>query len=171
MPSKQESLDHAKQNGFVYPKEKVILLFTLLGGMVGGFIFGLGIMLVFIIDNIINNKNILTVNSFVELLLSLLNFSLVGLFIGGIPAFLTGLYLAITEFIIINKKYYLSLLLTGGIVTVFTLLILIILMITNEGITDWSATLILLIIFLIGGLSSMICGKLFLPKLPKDFEQ
>lgn len=54
MPSKQEILEYAKQNEFLYPKEKVILGFTLLGGAVGGFIFGLGIMLVFIIDNIIN---------------------------------------------------------------------------------------------------------------------
>ncbi|WP_019518994.1 hypothetical protein [Faucicola boevrei] len=171
MPSKKEILEYTKQNEFVYPKEKVILGFTLLGGMVGGFIFGLGIMLVFIIGDIINNKNILTVNSFVELLLSLLSFSLVGLFVGGIPALITGIYLAMTEFIIINKKDYLSLLLTGGIITIFICLILIFLKTANEASLDFGVNLILLILFFIGGLSAMICGKLFLPKLPKDFEQ
>ncbi|STZ09447.1 Uncharacterised protein [Moraxella caprae] len=36
MATKKEILAYAKQHGFIYPKEKVILLFILLGGAVGG---------------------------------------------------------------------------------------------------------------------------------------
>lgn len=171
MPSKKEILEYAKQNGFVYPKAKVILGFTLLGGIVGGFIFGLGITLSWIISDIINNKNILTIKYFLELPSLLLVFSLAGIFIGGIPAFLTGIYLATTEFIITSKKDYFSLVIIGGAITIFISLILILLISTKGQTIDAYINFDFLILFLIGGISSMICGKLFLPKLPKDFNK
>lgn len=171
MPSKKEILEYAKQNCFVYPKEKVILLFSLCGGAVGGFVLGISLFLYFDFSDIIKNQNIFTVKNLLETLLSLFGVSLAGVFFGFIPALITGIYLAMKEFIIINKKDYLSLLLTGGIITIFIFLILILLISTKGQTIDAYINLVFLILFLIGGISAMICGKLFLPKLPKDFNK
>lgn len=166
---KQSLLKFAEQNGWLYPKEKVILLFTLCGGAVGGFVLGIFIGLPFIISiDIDDNIKILR-----EFLFFIIGITSISILVGGIPALLIGIYLAMTEFIIANKKDYLLLLLIGGMITVFICLILIfVLAITNKEMIDGSNTvilLILLILFLSGGLSAMICGKLFLPKLPKNF--
>ncbi|OPH37464.1 hypothetical protein B5J94_05700 [Moraxella lacunata] len=105
MATKKEILAYAKQHGFIYPKEKVILLFILLGGAVGGFVFLLLTKLWELLISILGNSSS-TIDYFQSFIFS---FGLIPLFLffgtlfGFIPALLTGIYLSIKEFITLNQ--------------------------------------------------------------------
>ncbi|STZ09448.1 Uncharacterised protein [Moraxella caprae] len=94
---------------------------------------------------------------------------LYGILLGFIPALLTGIYLSIKEFIIIEAKDYGFLFLIGSLSVLFSITILIIITNPNPLIFDFNDTIITILLAIIGGISAMICGKLFLPKLPKNF--
>lgn len=162
--SKQHILENAKQNGFVYPNLKVFLGFLLLGGATGGFFLGF-------YHTILNflqapNKDIIFIlNTFAQSLIIALIFSLLGILFEAIPAFLTSFYLTATNFIIVKKFDYIKLFLLGFI---STFLVYCFVLIFAENLINN------ILFYSLGGISSMICGKLFLPKLsdlPKDFNQ
>lgn len=173
MATKKEILAYAKQHGFIYPKEKVILLFILLGGAVGGFVFLLLTKLWELLISILGNSSS-TIDYFQSFIFS---FGLIPLFLffgtlfGFIPALLTAIYLSIKEFIIIEAKDYGFLFLIGSLSVLFSITILIIITDPNPFIFDFNDTIITILLAVIGGISSMICGKLFLPKLPKNFDK
>ncbi|MBE9577659.1 MULTISPECIES: hypothetical protein [Moraxella] len=167
MATKKEILAYAKQHGFIYPKIKVIFGFGLLGGMIG-------LMTVFVIDRmtrlIVNGGNLfydINIISLIEKIFSVLLFSIIfGTVFGCIPAILTGIYCAIFNFIIAKNLDYLHLYVVG---TIFSAIYF------NHWINlpdeFWQIIYTLFSLGSIGGISAMICGKLFLPKLPKNFDK
>lgn len=176
MTTKQEILAYAKQNGFVYPKLKVGFYFGLVGGAVGGFVVILSIALWTLFTSILENPSG-TIDYFWDFIYSFLAIPLFLFFstlFGGIPALLTGIYLSIKEFIVINRKDYGLLFLIGSLSVLFCFIIIAILEIINDpskltyNHNDVEITIPFIII---GGISAMICGKLFLPKPPKEFEK
>lgn len=161
MTTKQEILAYAKQNGFVYPKFKVIFGFGLGGGAVGGFFLGLYNSF-FGFLQMPNKDIILILNTFAQSIVISLLFSLLGILFGAIPAFFTSFYLTATDFIIVKKFDYIKLFLVGFVATFF---IYCFMLIIKENLINN------ILFYSLGGISAMICGKLFLPKLPKDFEK
>lgn len=171
MPSKKEILNYAKQNGFLYPKKKVIFGYGLCGGTIGFFIMMFGAFT----ENMIKDAgrilsyipSDITIYSIIVNVFGFLFGSFVfGTVFGCIPAVLTGIYCAIFNFIIVKKLDYIHLYVVG---TLFSAIyfdfwgdLLDEFWQRMYDLWEWGS---------IGGISSMICGKLFLPKLPKDFEQ
>lgn len=165
MTTKKEILEYTKQNGFVYPKFKIVLYFGLFGGMIG-------LMTMLIFDfisriilkdvNLLDNINIL---SFFEGIFYFAMFStFFGTVFGFIPALLTGVYCAIFNFIIMKKLDYMHLYIIGTIFSAIYFNFW-----ANLSDDFWQRMYELWKLGSIGGMSAMICGKLFLPKLPKDF--
>ncbi|WP_218003990.1 hypothetical protein, partial [Moraxella lacunata] len=72
---------------------------------------------------------------------------------------------------IIEAKDYGFLFLIGSLSVLFSITILIIITDPNPFIFDFNDTIITILLAIIGGISAMICGKLFLPKLPKNFDK
>ncbi|AWY19719.1 hypothetical protein [Moraxella bovis] len=173
MATKKEILAYAKQHGFIYPKIKVIFGFGLLGGMIGGIMFCcIGFMIETTYEQIINHishKGIISL--FLKLPFYILGFAFLGAWAGGIPAFLTGIYLSFKNFIFIDKKDYVKIFAIGFLITsIFALLMVVFSnQQPNMQITIWDFFLISFPLAIIGGISAMICGKLFLPKLPNNF--
>lgn len=154
--SKQHILENAKQNGFVHPKAKLILGFGLLGNFIGGLLFGIPIFLGALLDN----GFALTSNDLTEPFYFMLFFIIIAFGYGLIPAFLTGLILAYKKYSIRRFSDYAFVALVGAGVSVG-----ITLMPANSSLNLILHMYYFLIsIAIVGGLSSMICGKLFLPK-------
>ncbi|OPH37463.1 hypothetical protein B5J94_05695 [Moraxella lacunata] len=82
-------------------------------------------------------------------------------------------FVVILKFIgyIIEAKDYGFLFLIGSLSVLFSITILIIITDPNPFIFDFNDTIITILLAIIGGISAMICGKLFLPKLPKNFDK
>ncbi|OPH38962.1 hypothetical protein [Moraxella equi] len=171
MATKKEILAYAKQHGFIYPKEKVILLFILLGGAVGGFVAILSMGLWLLLISILKNPSGIFdyLQYFIVSFLTIPLFMLYGILLGFIPALLTSIYLSIKEFIIIETKDYGFLFLIGSLSVLFSITILIIIADPNPFIFDFNDTILTILLAIIGGISAMICGKFFLPKLPNNF--
>lgn len=170
MPSKKEILEYAKQNGFVYPKFKVIFGFVVLGGVIGGNITG---HLLFFDDFIKNINNLDVVDFLLSELKFIFGFSFFGIWTGGIPAFLSSLYFPKKEFFIINTKDYFKIFMVGFLITAICALFVVMFGNQQSNIKSsiFDVFIIPLPLAIIGGIPSMICGKLFLPKLPKDFNK
>lgn len=170
MTSKKEILAYAKQNGFVYPKLKVIFSFVFSGGVVGGNIAG---HLLFFDDLIKNINNLDMVDFLLFELKFIFGFSFFGIWTGGIPAFLSGIYFLKKEFFIMHTKDYFRIFLVGFLITAICALFVVMFgnQHPNMQSSIWDFFIIPLPFALIGGISAMICGKLFLPKLPKNFNK
>lgn len=165
MTTKQEILTYAKQNGFVYPKFRVGFYFGLFGGMIGVMtmlIFDFISQIILNEANLFDNINIL---SFFEGIFYFAMFSaFFGTVFGCIPALLTGIYCAIFNFIIMKKLDYIHLYVVGTIFSAIYFNFW-----ANLSYEFWQRMYELWKLGSIGGISAMICGKLFLPKLPKEF--
>ncbi|STY92935.1 hypothetical protein [Moraxella bovis] len=169
MANKKEILAYAKQHGFIYPKIKVIFGFGLCGGAIGLFIMMFG---VFTEGMIKDASGILsrmptdtTIYSMVSGIFSFLFGGIaLGTIFGCIPAFLTGIYCAIFNFIMMKKLDYAHLYVVG---TIFSAIYF------NHWLNlpdeFWQRMFDLWVWGSIGGISAMICGKFFLPKLPNNF--
>lgn len=157
--SKQHILENTKQNSFVYPKAKVILGFGIIGTLIGTLLLMIPIFFGVVLDNGISFNQ----SDVIESLYFLGFFMVVGAMFGCVPAFLTGIILALKEYSICRLLDYCWVFLLGAVLSFGGFILMM-----RELYEVW------VIIALLGGISSMICGKLFLPKLsdlPKDFNQ
>lgn len=144
----------------IYPKSKVIFGFGLAGGTIGGFFVALANIFLRLVDYA--NDQRLLYESLEMIVFSLTIMPLFGILVGGIPAFLTGICLACLQFSIGKKTHYTKLFLIGLMITCVTYLAFSLIFdysITPKDITDS------LQFGIVGGLSSMVCGFLFLPKI------
>ncbi|MDO4896404.1 MAG: hypothetical protein Q3971_03480 [Moraxella sp.] len=166
MTTKQEILAYAKQNGFVYPKFKVIFSYGLFGGMIGFCILILGAFTEALMQDasgvFFRMTTDITIHSMMIGIFSfLMGVSILGAVFGCIPALLTGIYCAMFNFIIMKKLDYIYLYVVG---TIFSAIYF------NHWLNlpdeFWQRLYDLWLWGSIGGISAMICGKLFLPKLP-----
>lgn len=147
----------------IYPKSKVIFGFGLTGGAIGGFFVALANIFLRLVDYA-NDQRLFY--EFLEMIVfSLTILPLFGILVGGIPAFLTGVYLTYIRFNLnLDKKtHYVQLFLIGTIITFVVYTIFIVstgyFSIRLKDIVDN------LQFSIVGGLSSVVCGFLFLPKI------
>lgn len=155
----QSTNQNAKRT--IYPKSKVIFGFGLTGGAIGGFFVALANIFLRSVDYT-NDQRLLY--EFLEMIVfSLTILPLFGILVGGIPAFLTGICLACLQFSIGKKTHYVQLFLTGMIITFIVYGIFIVSTgYFSIGLKDIVDNLQFSIV---GGLSSVVCGFLFLPKI------
>lgn len=173
MATKKEIVAYAKQHGFIYPKIKVIFGFGLCGGIIGVIMFGcIHFMIETTYEQTINHiSHNGMINSFLKLPFYIFGFAFLGSGVGGIPAFLTGIYLSFKNFIFIDKKGYIKIFTIGFLITAIFALLIVVFgnQQPNMQITIWDLFIMPFPLAIIGGISAMICGKLFLPKLPNNF--
>lgn len=149
MNDKQAIIDNAKQNGFTYPKARVIFGFVSTGGAVGGFLFGLMLLFGSMIEALT-----ISLNELFAVFFMMVSFAVFfGVFVGAMPALLAGIYLAMREFVIVDVIDYGWLFVIGALMTALSGFVVL-------GLTGDS-----FVLMATGGLSAMICGKWFLPKL------
>lgn len=154
-----------------YPTKKVILTYSLLGGLVGGLIYSLAVGSVLLVEQVLHQSFKTDTTAFMDVLFGFAGILMVSFIVGFIPALLTGISIAIKKIRLIKKLAYLRLALIGFLATVpiSTVLILLIAMWSN-GLSRLTPSLIteniltILVVSSIGGLSSVIVGKLVLPK-------
>lgn len=157
-----------------YPTRKVIFAYALIAPWIG-------CLLVFVSSFIIAIIHSQNINDYEFIILTI--FFVIAAFMAIIPAFITGIWVANTKTYICNKKDYLKIF-NKGVISCFILFFIISFIIIDliNGLPiqylpsriydNFSKEYYVLIIFsLIGGLSSVITAKLFLPKPPKDFEK
>lgn len=148
-----------------YPRFRVVMCFLLAGGAVGGFLIALVSIFYQFVDYIQNRR---LFYDFIETVVASLFFMpLIGAVVGSIPALLTGIYLAYTRFYIAEKAHYAYLFLMGIVVSFLVFVIAFTVIFHGKSVAS-EDIMGCLLFSLAGGLSAMICGKLFLPKIPKD---
>ncbi|MDO4441391.1 MAG: hypothetical protein Q4B81_04335 [Moraxella sp.] len=141
------------------------MCFLLAGGAVGGFLIALVSIFYQFVDYIQNRR---LFYDFIETVVASLFFMpLIGAVVGSIPALLTGIYLAYTRFYIAEKAHYAYLFLMGIVVSFLVFVIAFTVIFHGKSVAS-EDIMGCLLFSLAGGLSAMICGKLFLPKIPKD---
>lgn len=146
---------HTHKNGFSYPRY-VPLAFVLLGGFIGGCIIGL-ISSIMAISNF-NNIDI-------SYLFMVVIFGVFGIVFGFIPALLMGVYVAYRRFIIVDWHDYVHLYVVGTFISAIYFLCW-----SNVALNEPSDMAKLWVMGSIGGISAVLIGKLFIPKInPKDF--
>lgn len=154
-----------------YPTKKVILTYSLLGGLVGGLIYSLAVGSVLLVEQVLHQSFKTDTTAFMDVLFGFAGILMVSFIVGFIPALLTGISIAIKKIRLIKKLAYLRLALIGFLATVpiSTVLILLIAMWSN-GLSRLTPSLIteniltILVVSSIGGLSSIIIGRFVLPK-------
>lgn len=161
---KKSLLEFAEQNGWRYPKASIVIEFAIGGGAIGGFIVGVIICTIaaFVYLFEINKELNLSTTDLILMLFYPFLAAMIGIIVGFVPALLMGLWASYKKMIIVDKKDYLHLFTAGMLVSI----------ISYMAAAMFNATQMIVPSFglaLIGGLSAMICGKLFLPKLPKNF--
>ena len=152
---KEVMLEFAEQNGWKYPRLWTCLTFSLVGGVIGGLFFGIclaGSEWLYL------KESFSILNAVKDILIS----SIAGFFVGFLPASVTGIYVALRKIIISKKVHYLELFLIGGIITIIFGLNWLIYYNKKDNLVYIQFYLDAMIL---GGLTSIICGKLFVPKL------
>ena len=160
---KKALLEYAEKNGWRYPKNYVWAMYSCYGGAIGGYL----LCMLMLSEKAISGINFL---SLVGNIFGLVIFSFIGAFVGValgfIPATLTGFCVANCKIVISNLTDYLKLFIVGGLITLIFGLIW---FFFNDKVDVFKDFNFYLGTIILGGLTSMICGRLFLPKLPKDF--
>lgn len=159
---KRALLAYAEQNGFKYQKSEVWGKFSIFGGGIGGILLGI----LTIIFNLFSDKyQSVTRGDFLMFFVVPFLFGFLGTFVGIVPATFTGYFIARKKIIITRLADYGYLFVIGTFFTFICLLILLVIFKEINNLKDLS----IIIPSMLGGATAMICGKLFLPKLPKDF--
>lgn len=140
---------------FEYPIGTVLAGFTF-GGVFGGLI----VFIVEVIEKMMDLNLHIWMNDLGSILLASVGYAILGIIFGFIPAFLTGIYCSLRKIVIKNWKSYLHLYLVGTLCSAIYFA-------TWVNFSDYTLEYIfeLWAMGSIGGISAMICGKLFLPKL------
>lgn len=143
---------------FEYPFGTVLAGFAF-GGIFGGLI----VFIVEVIEKITDLNHHIWTNDFINIVFSSLAYLIFGFVFGLIPAFLTGIYCSLRKIVIINWKSYLHLYLVGTLCSAIYFA-------TWVNFSDDTLEYIfeLWAIGSVGGISAMICGKLFIPKIYKE---
>lgn len=133
------------------------LAFVFLGGFIGGFIIGL-------ISSIMAISDLNDID--VAHLFMMGIFGVFGIVFGFIPALLMGIYVAYRQFVIIHWRDYVHLYAVGTFISAIYFLCW-----SDVALNEPSDVVALWAMDSIGGISAMILGKLFIPKIsPKDNE-
>lgn len=142
-------------NEFEYPIGKVLFSFAF-GGIFGGLI----VFIIEMIEKLFDLNHHIWTNDLGSILLASVGYMIWGAILGFIPAFLTGIYCSLRKIVIKNWKSYLHLYLVGTLCSAIYFA-------TWATLSDATLAYIfeLWAIGSVGGISAMICGKLFLPKL------
>lgn len=158
MAKKSDLLAYAEQNGWKYPRLYVIVKFGGIGGFIGGLIFacGMGFDILFIHPQHL----IFSLETIGMMILALGSFGLLGVLMGLIPATVTGLYVAMQKMILMSWWDYLHLYIFGTIVSAISFIF----WGNFRDDTPLEIARTLWLFGSVGGISAMICGKLFLPK-------
>lgn len=166
-------------SNYSYPTSSVIWAHTLLGGAVGGAVIGFGGVL---FEIIFGNSS-----PMFAIIISTLLFATVGAIIGLVPSILTGWFVSRHRVVIVGANDYLKLFITGFVMTVLCLVLLITALelqsfmhtylnttfnhidytdtssdFSNDDILVFSKAALFL--GSIGGISSVILGKIIVPK-------
>ncbi len=141
-----------------YPTTSVIFLYAFCGGAVGGFFIGLALWFINFYDE---GLSVLLGVIFLPMIAMLF-----GVFFGLIPALVTGLILAIMEFMIKDKKDYLKVAFVGFLTSAIYMSIPLF-----NAITELENFLFILAIGLLGAISAVIVGKYALPKEDKVIKE
>lgn len=152
-------IENAKENGWEYPKSAVWGQFTLFGGAIGGLTLG---VLIIIFNILFDKVPSFNRGTFLMFFATPFLLGFFGIFVGMIPATLTGYVIARKKLIITNLYDYGYLFAVG---TFFTFICLFILLVIFDKIQRIEDFLTIIIPSMLGGLSAIVCGKLFLPKL------
>ncbi len=134
-----------------YPTTSVIFLYAFAGGAVGGFFVGLALWLVKFYEE---GLSVLLGVIFLPMIAMFF-----GIFFGMIPALMTGLILAIMEFIIKDKMDYVKVAFVGFLTSAIYMSIPLF-----NAISKLENFLFILAIGLVGAVSAVIVGKYALPK-------
>lgn len=160
------------KNNKPYPTKKVIFAYGILGPLIGTLIYAL-ILFLLNINNLSNANRVLVS---IAMLMAVMGFC-----ISIVPAFLMGFWLAKKKTYIQSIKDYFGIFIKGSfscfIAVILFLMVFCLKNLDNtmnayqlfDNILEKSGIIVFFTI--IGGISSMICGKLFLPKLPKNFNK
>lgn len=162
------------QNSKPYPTKKVIFTYGLIAPLIGSLIF----ILMSFMANIGNLPNLSRLGlAILQLII------IIATLLAIIPAFITGFWIAKNKTYIKNNKDYAYLFAKGLISCCVFLILLAILFSLNDVMSGLPFEYLperiyvnflkeypaMLIFAVIGGISAMICGKLFLPKSPNNF--
>lgn len=149
---KKALLAYAEKNNWRYPKLYVWSAFSLFGGLIGG----IGASLYNFLYNLTIGDSLLSLGDYIGI-------ALLGGIFGFPPATLTGLYASLRKIVLSSFLDYFHLYLVGTLISAIDFNLW-------DNFSDgWQRYVELWQIGSIGGISAMICGKLFLPKLPKNF--
>lgn len=167
-------------NNYLYPSSSVIWTYSLLGGAIGGAIIGFGS----IFFEVIFGNNCLIF----PMIMGIILFITVGAIIGLVPSVLTGWFVSRHRVVIIGVDDYLKLFITGFVMTVLCIMLLVSALElqdfiqtyqnanfnhsadtnTHSGFNGGDILLFLkgaLFLGSIGGVSSVILGKIIVPKV------
>lgn len=142
-----------------YPTKKVVFAYTLIGGAIGGTLIALWLISIIIAFD----------SDFLELAKDFIIWILMGAVIGFLPALITSVIISLKRIRLLHLRNYLQISLIGY-VTTFPLLVLIDVLMINwlNELTGYHLKLNDLIwcleFSLVGAISSVIVGKIFLPK-------
>ena len=148
-----------------YPTKKVILSYTLLGGLTGGVVFIVSAGLYMLIEQAGLHGVDTSLNAIKSTLVGVIAILIVSCLVGIIPAFLTGLVIAKTRthwqiMRLFSIGAVLSLVTSFALMAVFGMFVF-----HNFGVKQLLDALRSGVIFaLLGGLSAVIIGKCVLPK-------
>ncbi|UNU74180.1 hypothetical protein LU293_04620 [Moraxella nasovis] len=142
-----------------YPTAKIIILYPLLGGVVGGVLS----LPYFLFNLTVNTQDGYFLVIF-EMIFLVLIFSFV---VGLLPALLAGIMMVIFKIHVGNFKSYFKAFVIGFVAVVLAYLGLMLLtVLSGADWSDWSAKkeVTTLWFALLGGLSSVVLARLFVPK-------
>ena len=154
-----------------YPTGKVIVAYSLLGGIVGGLIVVLIMGSALLFEQLQHHNFKTDMTAFVDLLFGFAGILMVSFFVGLLPALFASLAITAKRIRLVNKFAYFQIALSGFLATLPVCSILIGFMVAwSNGSSDISLTdvfknLLTVLEFCgIGALSSLIVGKFVLPK-------
>lgn len=148
---------------FEYPICKVLCGFAF-GGIFGGLILCLGDVSI----NMLDLDHYIWTYNLKEILFMLFWYKMIGLVFGFIPAFLTGIYCLTLKLNIKTWIDYIHLFTIGYILSFIYFLVSDKFFIKIKGFVLFSTEEDYSLFGFIGGISAIICGKLFLPKRNKE---
>lgn len=163
----------------LYPTSSVIWTYTLLGGAIGGAIIGIGSIL---FETVFGNSS-----PMFAMIMGAILFATVGAIIGLVPSVLTGWFVSKHRVVIIGVEDYLKLFVSGFLMTVLCLMLLITALELQSFVQNYLDTIFnpttftdtassfnkngilsfikgALFLGWIGGMSSIVLGKIIVPK-------
>lgn len=152
-------MNENKEN--TYPTLKVIMLYPLLGGVVGILLPAIPLLLY---------STIIQGDEMGGTLLSFAFFLMLGAAYGFIPALLAGCILVYFKVRILNPEHYVKVFLIGWLSTFLPGLLMILIGLIREPLTEqsvpslMSGVVVFMLLAVIGGVSSVILAKFILPK-------